>query len=68
MVRLPKDCVAQAVANGMDRERAEAIRDHITGAPREKWNAKAQELKDRAKQQAEFAENRFIIRTMFAVK
>ena len=61
MVRLPKDCVAKAVAGGMDRERATAIRDHITSGPREKWQSRSKELKDRAKKEAEFAEKRAAI-------
>lgn len=58
MVRLPKDCVAEAVANGMDRERATAIRDHITNSPREQWGNRSKDLKDRAKKEAESAERR----------
>ena len=58
MVRLPKDCVAQAVAGGMDRERATAIRDHITSGPREQWQSRSKDLKARAAKEAEFAEKR----------
>lgn len=53
-----KNCIDKAVALGVSREKAESYRDHIVSGKPDEWEARALQLKERAKQQAEFAEKR----------
>lgn len=53
-----RDCVARAVEKGVDRAKAESIRDHVTRGDSAEWKARAEKLKEDAKKAAEFAEKR----------